>query len=223
MSDHPRAITLDSNLRQRLVTSAIALPPVLVSILLGGVPFAILIGLVALLALLEIWVMLRSRPIYVCLSLFYVVLPLILLIWMRQMVQGVFWVAAVVTLTWVTDIFAYIGGRVIGRTPLSPAVSPHKTVEGALTGWTAGGLAMVAVLAIAGALDGVTIWLALIGPWMSILGDLFESAIKRRFAIKDSHLPGLDILPGHGGMLDRIDGLLFVSAFCAVFAALGVM
>ncbi len=59
-----------------------------------------------------------------------------------------------------------------------------------------------------------------IGPFIAIAGDLFESALKRFFRIKDSHLPGLNIFPGHGGVLDRVDALIWVALFVYVYAGL---
>jgi phosphatidate cytidylyltransferase len=110
------------------------------------------------------------------------------------------------TCVWATDTFAYFVGRTVGRTPLAPTLSPGKTVEGAL-----GGLAGAVIVGLCFGL-----WIHL--PWVHSLvvggiaglagqiGDLFESALKREAGIKDFGR----IMPGHGGMLDRVDSLLFV-------------
>jgi len=118
----------------------------------------------------------------------------------------------VLLVVWVTDIGGYFAGRGIGGPKLWPRVSPKKTWAGAIGGLVLG-LAIAAVFAWLG--FGAMLPLLLLGAVLSIvsqLGDLFESAIKRRFDVKDSS----HIIPGHGGLLDRLDG--FVAAI--VFAAL---
>ena len=122
----------------------------------------------------------------------------------------------VLVIVWVTDSGGYFAGRGIGGPKLWPRVSPKKTWAGA-----AGGLA--ASLAAAGvfaAFDlGRTGHLLLLGAVLSVvsqLGDLFESAVKRRFGVKDSS----QIIPGHGGLLDRLDGLVAVAIAAALFGFL---
>jgi phosphatidate cytidylyltransferase len=118
----------------------------------------------------------------------------------------------VLFVVWVTDIGGYFAGRGIGGPKLWPRVSPKKTWAGAI-----GGLALSLVVAAAFALLGFgrMLPLLLLGTVLSVvsqLGDLFESAIKRQFGVKDSS----QIIPGHGGLLDRLDG--FVAAI--ILAAL---
>jgi phosphatidate cytidylyltransferase len=115
-------------------------------------------------------------------------------------ILSLLWLLAVVALT---DIGAYAVGKSIGKTPFSPT-SPNKTREGVFGG--------VAVATVVGAFFGlfvVDFWTALIISFVvsvsSIFGDLFESSLKRSAGVKDSG----DLLPGHGGVLDRIDGYLF--------------
>jgi phosphatidate cytidylyltransferase len=110
---------------------------------------------------------------------------------------------------WAGDIFAYLVGRAFGRTPLFPAVSPNKTVEGSLAG-LAGSLLVAGVAAEwfwhTSSLKTVILWsgvLAITGQF----GDLVESALKRGADVKDSGT----LLPGHGGLLDRIDSLLLAA------------
>jgi phosphatidate cytidylyltransferase len=118
----------------------------------------------------------------------------------------------VLLIVWVTDIGGYFAGRGIGGPKLWPRVSPNKTWAGAIGGFIAS-LAVAALFAGFG--FGRIGPLLLLGAVLSIasqLGDLFESAVKRRFGVKDSS----QIIPGHGGLLDRLDG--FVAAI--VLAAL---
>jgi phosphatidate cytidylyltransferase len=104
---------------------------------------------------------------------------------------------------WSTDIFAYFAGRAIGGPKLAPHISPKKTWSGAIAGTAGAILVAVAVAGFLGTLDKGTIAVvALLLSIMAQLGDLFESWIKRRFGAKDaSHL-----IPGHGGVMDRLDG-----------------
>ena len=106
-----------------------------------------------------------------------------------------------------SDTAQYYTGRAFGRTPLSLALSPKKTREGAIGGLVAGALVLVGFGRLW--LPGIPSWqLALLGLGVAvvgILGDLFESMLKRSADVKDSS----DLIPGHGGMLDRIDALLF--------------
>jgi phosphatidate cytidylyltransferase len=115
----------------------------------------------------------------------------------------------------VSDSAQYYGGRLMGRRKLSPTISPKKTVEGAITGVLA---AAVATPALAyWLLPGHPLWmLALLGVLLAltgIAGDLFESLLKRSAGVKDSS----GLIPGHGGMLDRIDSLLFAGPVYYLF------
>lgn len=109
---------------------------------------------------------------------------------------------------WSTDAFALIGGRLAGRHKLAPRISPHKTVEGAAAGLAAGLLA--GTLVAAALLDMPLLAALAVNTLLAVsvqVGDLFESWVKRRLLVKDSG----HILPGHGGILDRIDGTLLAS------------
>lgn len=113
---------------------------------------------------------------------------------------------------WATDIFAYLVGRSIGGPLLWPRLSPNKTWSGAFGGFLGGVAAGVAVAYASGGTRGAVAGaLAFALSLVAQCGDLFESAIKRRFGVKDTgHL-----IPGHGGVMDRLDGFL-VAAFAAV-------
>jgi phosphatidate cytidylyltransferase len=123
--------------------------------------------------------------------------------------RALFFLFAVV---WATDIFAYLVGRSIGGPLLWPRLSPNKTWSGAIGGCLGGVAAGVAVAYASGGSRGAVAGvLALALSLVAQGGDLFESAIKRRFGVKDTgHL-----IPGHGGVMDRLDGFL-VAALAAV-------
>jgi phosphatidate cytidylyltransferase len=128
------------------------------------------------------------------------------------------WTALMLVLlvVWVTDIGGYFAGRGIGGPKLWPRISPNKTWAGAIGGF----VASVVIAAGFAAFDlGRTGPLLVLGSVLSIasqLGDLFESAVKRRFGVKDSS----HIIPGHGGLLDRLDGFVAAVVLAGVFGLL---
>jgi phosphatidate cytidylyltransferase len=138
-----------------------------------------------------------------------------------DVVSGFAALILVLLVVWVTDIGGYFAGRGIGGPKLWPRVSPKKTWAGAIGGFVAG-LAVAAGFAALCKMDPFVLKigpLLLLGAALSIasqLGDLFESAVKRRFGVKDSS----HIIPGHGGLLDRLDG--FVAAI-VLAALIGIM
>jgi phosphatidate cytidylyltransferase len=141
----------------------------------------------------------------------YVGLPVLALLVLRQHSHGLlltFWAMALV---WACDSGAFFAGRAIGGPKLAPAISPNKTWAGFL-----GGVLAAAVFAFALVeLFELPVLLALATPLLAVLaqiGDLYESHLKRRAGVKDSgHL-----LPGHGGIMDRLDGLVMVAPVAAL-------
>jgi phosphatidate cytidylyltransferase len=120
-------------------------------------------------------------------------------------------------IVWTTDVVAYFLGRLIGGPKLMPRVSPRKTWSGALSGLAAAVLAAVAVAQVAG-LSGLYS-IAVVAAILSVVaqaGDLFESRLKRRFGAKDSS----HLIPGHGGLMDRLDGFVFAAAVAALIGVL---
>lgn len=119
-------------------------------------------------------------------------------------------------IVWSTDILAYVGGRLIGGPKLAPSVSPKKTWSGAIVGTLAGIGAGIAVVLLAGLANPLAVaGLALLLSAVAQVGDLGESAVKRHFGVKDSSR----IIPGHGGLMDRLDGFLAAATAAAVLGA----
>jgi len=114
------------------------------------------------------------------------------------------WLLGVMGLVWMADISAYFAGRKFGRHKLAPSISPGKTWEG-VAGAMLGVMVYVGIVMLAGGMtQRYSLFLfAIAGVALSVIGDLFESAIKRQAGVKDSGA----LLPGHGGLLDRIDAL----------------
>lgn len=133
-------------------------------------------------------------------------------------IYGLWAVALVLCIAWVTDTMAYFSGMLFGKKKLCPEISPKKTVAGAVGGTLFGTLAGVVVFWIA---QGTPLWglIALPLSVVSQLGDLSASVIKRRFGVKDYG----KIFPGHGGVLDRFDSIIPVSIVTAlIFVALSI-
>ena len=119
----------------------------------------------------------------------------------------------VFAIVWVTDTGAFFAGRIIGGAKLWPRISPKKTWAGAIGGLAAAVIAGAAVGGGAGlVLSPPLIAMAVLLSIGCQMGDLFESAVKRRFGVKDSG----HIIPGHGGLMDRVDGLIFACALAAL-------
>ena len=137
----------------------------------------------------------------------YLAIPGATFIAVRGSHQGTDWVLLAVLAIMAADAAAYAGGRLVGRRPLAPSVSPNKTIEGAIFGWLGGFGATIALDQILNLDIGIwpLILLALVLPVISQLGDLVESLFKRAMDVKDSS----NLIPGHGGVLDRLDSLLF--------------
>ncbi|USZ14493.1 phosphatidate cytidylyltransferase [Moraxella sp. FZFQ2102] len=117
------------------------------------------------------------------------------------------WLMYVFLLVWCADSGAYFVGRKLGKRKLAPNVSPNKSIEGLIGGLVTAGIVTVIVgnyLQLSGTALALFLLLSAVTVLASVLGDLFESMLKRRAGIKDSG----SILPGHGGVLDRIDSLL---------------
>ncbi|RYD48577.1 MAG: phosphatidate cytidylyltransferase [Sphingomonadales bacterium] len=174
----------------------------------AGAPFALSLGLIGGALFFTGAV---TRDARLALGILYVGLPVLALIVLRDQPQGLlitFWAMALV---WAADSAAYFAGRAIGGPKLAPHISPNKTwsgFAGGLAGATVGAFGLVWLFQLPIVLAYVTPLLAM----LSVLGDLYESNLKRQAGVKDSG----KVLPGHGGLLDRLDGLVFVAPAAAL-------
>jgi phosphatidate cytidylyltransferase len=148
-----------------------------------------------------------ERPADAAFGVLYIAPAALCLVWLRQTDQGHWWMMMLFAATWAADVGAFAVGSTLKGPKLWPRFSPNKTWSGFIGGLaaaTAVGALMASLPAfrlnlLAAALIGLAVGLA------TMAGDLWESAIKRRFGVKDSG----DLIPGHGGLLDRVDGLMF--------------
>ncbi|HET9398720.1 MAG TPA: phosphatidate cytidylyltransferase [Sphingomicrobium sp.] len=212
-------------LATRTAVGIILMVIALASALFGGTVFAVLIALIATVMYVEWSRMVGQWGIaWRVLGFFYCLVPAVALLWIRERAeyQGIgqgfdllIWVFLVV---WSTDIGAYFAGRAIGGPKLAPAISPNKTIAGLIGG-------VICAALVAGAwvyfvrLPAPLLWLSVPFAVAAQLGDLFESGLKRRAGVKDSGT----WLPGHGGLLDRLDGLVPVAVLTAALMIVGAI
>jgi len=185
----------------------------------GGLAALVVLAVLTLTVALVGVIEKRRNPWLEAVGLPYVALTMIALPSLRD-ARDAGWplVVFVFLVVWASDIGGYFFGRAIGGPRLAPSISPNKTWAG-----LAGGIAMAAAVAAGWALAMqiraplYAMITAIALSWLGQGGDLFESSIKRRFQLKDSG----DLIPGHGGVLDRIDALLWVAPAFALLHAIG--
>ena len=182
---------------------------------LGGWPFVLFWALAACIVLWE-WTQLMTRSrntvsytdflIWMIAGFLYAgVLLLAPIILRRDPALGFVAILFLFAVVWGTDIAAYFAGRALGGPKLWAAVSPNKTWSGALGGALGGVVAALLVVTVAGlVIAPMLVLVALVLSIASQAGDLLESALKRQFGAKDAS----DLIPGHGGLMDRLDGFL---------------
>ena len=206
-----------NELAVRTMTGLILIAAALIGAMVGGTVFAVLVAAAATAMFWE-WTRITRGwgVLWYMGGFFYAVLPALALLWVRERagLDLLIWVFIVI---WSTDIGAYFAGRKFGKRKLAPSISPKKTVEGLY-----GGIAAAALFG--GAWVVAMGWgkpLLAAAPLFAIAaqaGDLFESGLKRRAGVKDSS----NLLPGHGGVLDRLDGLVPVAVLTALAQLAGL-
>jgi phosphatidate cytidylyltransferase len=183
----------------------------------GGLAFLLLIG-AALVLLIAEWVRLCRQarvPLMLAGGILWIVLAAAALLWLRaDPATGRANLLFLLLLIWASDVGGYLVGRLVGGPRLAPLISPGKTWSGTVGG-IAGALAVG--WAAAWTTGGDCPWVAAVATMLCVigqLGDLAESWAKRRFGVKDSGT----LIPGHGGLLDRLDALIAVAPFAALLA-----
>lgn len=147
----------------------------------------------------------------------YVGLPILALLWLRGQENGLLLAFWALGLVWATDIGAFFAGRAIGGPKIAPAISPNKTWAGLMGGVLAALLLGWVLMRFA----GLPATLAMLSPVLAVaaqVGDFYESWLKRQAGVKDSGR----LLPGHGGVLDRLDGVVTSAPLAALFVLQGV-
>ncbi len=204
-----------NNFFLRSITAIIVAPVILFNVHLGGYIYKALILMMAVLMAFE-WqqityeqnATLQKKILWKIIGIIYILMPALSLIWLREQPKGsqiLFWLLANI---WATDIAAYIFGNLIGGWKICPAISPHKSWSGFIAG--ACSALMVGYVTTKLMHSNKPQYIMILSVVLSIygqIGDLIESWVKRYFHVKDSG----KIIPGHGGILDRVDSLVPVA------------
>jgi phosphatidate cytidylyltransferase len=203
----------------RTVTGLVLIAAALLAAVQGGYLLAVVVAAIAAAMFYEWTRLVKGWGIaWYAGGFLYALLPALALLWIRERdLNGLSLLIWAFIVTWSTDIGAYFTGRALGKRKLAPSISPGKTVEGLI-----GGIAAATLLGggwvLAMGLGTALLPLAPICALAAQAGDLFESAMKRRAGVKDSGA----WLPGHGGVLDRLDGLVPVAVLTALAQLLGL-
>ena len=212
-----------SDLRLRVASAVVLLPVALGCLYAGGVAWLALVLAATLALVWEWWRLWRLKPgampaLTLLAGWFYMIFGAGALYWLRSdPVVGLIDVLFLLAVVWASDIGAYVAGRMIGGPKLAPAISPGKTWSGAAGGLVAAmivGLLVSRAVAPGPASHALTVAAGL--AVASQLGDLLESALKRHFGVKDSSR----LIPGHGGVFDRLDGVLAAGPVALLLAAM---
>ena len=208
-----------SDLLVRTLTGVMLIAVALAAAVNGGMILALFVAAVATAMYVEWMRLARGWGLGWSIAGFaYALLPALALLWVRERdAHGLYLLLWIFIVTWTTDIGAYFVGRALGKRKLAPSISPGKTVAGLY-----GGMAAAALLggawAIWTGLPGLLLWLAPLFALAAQGGDLFESWMKRRAGVKDSG----NWLPGHGGVLDRLDGMVPVAVLTGAVQIAGL-
>ena len=208
-----------SELLTRTLTALALVALALATVAVGGYYFAIFVAAAATAMFYEWSRIVRDWGFgWKAAGFVYALAPALSLLWIRDRADdGLALVLWIFIITWAVDTGGYFAGRKFGGPKLAPAISPNKTWAGLIGGVTLATLAGGAwVLA-----NGLNPWLLLLAPLFAVaaqMGDLFESGLKRRAGVKDSG----NWLPGHGGLLDRIDGMVPVAVLTLVAELAGL-
>ena len=203
----------------RGLTAAALMVIALMAAVVGDYYFAVLVAAIATAMFYEWTRMVRTWGFgWMAAGFFYALIPSLSLLWIRDRADnGLALLLWVFVVTWSVDIGAYLAGRRFGKTKLAPAISPGKTWEGLYGGVIAATLLGAAWVYLTH-LDAILLAAAPLFAAAAQCGDLFESWLKRRAGVKDSG----DWLPGHGGVLDRLDGLVVVATLTALLQLSGL-
>lgn len=177
--------------------------------------------LIALLGSAAVWGVARrakaAAPLWIAGGTLWITLPSVAILWIGVGENGRLVILFLLAVVWASDIAAYVAGRAIGGPRLAPALSPNKTWAGALGGLLGVGVVALAAAVLLGWPIFGTVAIGLLLAVAAQLGDLAESLAKRRFGVKDSG----SLIPGHGGILDRLDSLLTASCVAGAVLLLG--
>jgi phosphatidate cytidylyltransferase len=215
-----RADRADDDFPVRLASGLVLAPAALIVAWIGGAIFVVFWGAAAVLVAWE-WTKLvaraRHRGLWLAVGMFYAAVTLLAPLMLRADAgYGFLAILFLFAIVWMTDIMGYAVGRAVDGRKLWPAVSPNKTWSGAIGGLAG---ALVGGLGVAAWGAHALVPIAMLAVTLSMVaqgGDLLESAIKRKFGAKDTS----DLIPGHGGVMDRLDGFIAAALVAALIGML---
>lgn len=193
----------------RIVLIGLVVLIIILSALLADTVLAFEFIVVILITLIVSQTILSSQ-IWLAVAPMYLGIGLACVVALRLLDEGQEWLVILLAGTWATDTMALFGGKTLGKTKLAPRISPGKTREGTAIGVISGAVAIVIAAALLNLLEKYTLTIglsAVLLPPLAVIGDLAESLLKRHYDKKDSG----NLLPGHGGLLDRVDSTLFTA------------
>ena len=214
------------NLFKRVISSLVLIPLVLFIIIKGGIAFFIC-ALILYLILLYEWVSITSKAnfwtkiLWWMFGFFYISTAMFTLILLERYRDNAGdsppWVLLmVIFIAWASDIFAYFFGKTIGGRKIAPKISPNKTWAGFYGGIVGTCILFLGFYLFSPRVEKIWYWLLpifMVFSVISVIGDFFESWVKRKCSVKDSG----SIIPGHGGFLDRMDGLILMLNVIGIF------
>lgn len=221
------ALSISEQLRMRVISAGILIPLVLFIVWMGGLYYDALILVAAILMSFEWNTVMSSetveplspssKKIWHGVGIVYVMLFSLPLMYLRDLEQGFGVILLLLLLIWATDIAAYFTGKLVGGPKIWPRISPKKTWSGLFGGMVAAGLVAMLATAIFSAQNVAVMFLwGAVLAFVAQVGDFLESWIKRRFDVKDSG----GLIPGHGGIMDRMDGFVTVAPIFALIVIL---
>lgn len=197
-------------INKRYLSAIILLPLTFLIIIIGGFLFNLAIIIASIILISEfITLTTENKKLNdkksLLITAFYIAIPASLLINMRYLDNGIEAILYILTIVFITDSSAYFGGRYFKGIKLAPKISPNKTVSGALIALLSTLLFAIFAFFISNGYSFLYfIFVSLLISVSSQIGDLLESFIKRKIGVKDSG----NLIPGHGGLFDRVDGIL---------------
>lgn len=201
---------VNNNLVLRIISAVILGALTVFCIIIKGVYLSIFIQ-IALAVMIFEWVKInpKKNTFLFAGGLLYIIIPMLYWAVLVTVPYNTVFLMWILIIVWSADIFAYFGGRLFKGAKLAPNISPNKTWSGAITGCIFSSVISCVYLNYFFEWNNKYVFISVLLAIASVLGDLLESLVKRRLNVKDTG----NILPGHGGMCDRLDSFLLVSYF----------
>ncbi|AHX03390.1 cytidylyltransferase family protein [Ehrlichia chaffeensis str. Heartland] len=205
---------VSGNLFIRSLSSILICAVVSLSLYFGGIAFYILCFFLAMVSSVELFNIMQCRRLYYIPAFFMIVIPYASLVYIYNLLHGEIILIWLIFVIWGTDVAAYFVGKNIGEKKIVPMISPNKTWAGLFGGIVAGAFISVVISVIFGIFFVFHAFIAgILIAFVAQVGDITESYVKRLCKVKDSG----SFIPGHGGILDRMDSFIFTAPLVAYY------